>query len=302
MFPEPPNLLDDYKGRAPEPVADAIVWSRLLINDYPQYQGLKQQYTGDRAHDTRLIYQEYMKGYLRLVAALDENVGRVLDYVDRSGLRKNTIVIYTADNGYFLGEHGFYNKMWMYEEGFHIPLLVRRPAGPAGATCDRMVSILDIAPTLLDLAGAAVPADIQGESIKPLLADPAAAGRRAFYYHYYGVMGKPAANNWIAYHEIIGVRTEAAKLIFYPTWKNGPFWEYFALTKDAREMKNLIDDPAQRPNINEMKGHLRALAGRYKDTGTIKYLDGKEDQAQGAERAFDRGMKLGPGESLETVD
>jgi arylsulfatase A-like enzyme len=274
VFPEPPNLLDDYKGRAPEPVADAIVWSRLVANDYPQYQYLKQQYTGDRGHDTRLAYQAYMRGYLRLVAAVDENVGRVLDYLDRSGLRENTVVIYTSDNGYFLGEHGFYNKMWMYEEGFHVPLLVRRPGGPQGATCDRMVSILDIAPTLLDLAGAAVPGDIQGESMKPLLDDPAAPGRAAFYYHYYGVNGKPSAKNWIAYHEIIGVRTPSAKLIFYPTWKNGPFWEYFDLTRDAREMSNLIDDRSQRQRVAEMKHRLRDLAERYRDAATVKYLDG----------------------------
>ena len=192
--------------------------------------------------------------------------------------------------------------MWMYEEGFHIPLLVRRPGGPAGATCDRMVSILNIAPTLLDLAGVAVPADIQGESMKPLLANPAGPGRSAFYYHYYGVLGKPAANNWIAYHEIIGVRTETAKLIFYPTWKNGPFWEYFALTKDAREMKNLIDDQSQRQNVEQMKRRLRSLAEHYRDADTIKYLDGGAERTQTDKTSLDRGLQLGPGQSLESVD
>jgi hypothetical protein len=112
------------------------------------------QYTGDRAHDTRLMYQAFMKGYLRLIATLDENVGRTLDYIEKSGLAQSTVVIYASDNGFFNGEHGFYNKMWMYDEGFSIPMLVRAPGGRAGVTDDRLVSILDIAPTLLDLAGA----------------------------------------------------------------------------------------------------------------------------------------------------
>ena len=169
VFPEPSNLLDDYKGRAPEAVADALSWSRLIQNPEPQYQYFKREFTGDRDHDTRFAYQAYLRNYLRLVTALDENVGRVLDYLDKSGLAKNTIVVYTSDNGYFLGEHGFYNKMWMYEEGFHIPLIVRMPGGKSGAVNQDLVSMLDLAPTVLDLAGVKVPADIQGCSLKPLL-------------------------------------------------------------------------------------------------------------------------------------
>ena len=129
IFPEPSNLLDDYAGRAPEPVAGQLAWSRLLQQDEAQYQPIKKQFNGDAAHDTRLMYQEYLRNYLRLIAALDENVGRVLDHLDKTGLAGNTVVIYTSDNGYFLGEHGFYNKMWMYEEGFSIPMLIRMPGG-----------------------------------------------------------------------------------------------------------------------------------------------------------------------------
>lgn len=273
VFPEPPNLLDDYAGRAPEPVAGQLLWSRLVQVDEQQYQPIKAQFTGDKAHDTRLMYQAYVRNYLRLVAALDENVGRVLDYLDKTGLAKNTVVIYTSDNGYFLGEHGFYNKMWMYEEGFHIPMIVRQPGGRGGAISDRMVSILDIAPTLLDLAGAAVPADIQGQSINPLLSNPAAPGRAAFYYHYYGVVGKPSDANWIGYHEIVGVRTDTTKLVFYPTWKGGPFWEYFDLMQDPREMQNLYRDPSRQNDVAAMKSKLRELAEHYRDTAVVGSLD-----------------------------
>jgi arylsulfatase A-like enzyme len=276
VFPEPSNLLDDYAGRAPEKVSDLLAWSRLVDVDYPQYQALKKQYTGDTAHDTRLIYQAYLKGYLRLVAALDENVGRVLDYLDQSGLATNTVVIYTSDNGYFTGEHGFYNKMWMYEESLHVPLLIRLPPGSGGmspgAVNHDLVSILDLAPTILDLAGVKVPPDIQGRSMKPLLLDASAPWRDAFYYHYYGAAGV-GITNWIGSHEIMGVRTRTAKLVFYPTWKGGPFWEYFDLVNDPREMRNLYRSPSQQAAVTALKKQLRSLTEYYHDTEATKSLD-----------------------------
>ena len=105
------------------------------------------------------MYQSYLRNYLRMVVALDENVGRVLDYLDRTGLATNTIVIYTSDNGFFLGEHGFYNKMWMYEDGFQIPLIIRLPGNHGGRINPEIVSMMDIAPTILDLCGAREIAD-----------------------------------------------------------------------------------------------------------------------------------------------
>ena len=280
VFPNPQTLLDNYRGRVPEPVADQLVWSRLIANDYPQYQWVKKDYNGDRNHDTRLMYQEYLRGYLRLVAALDENVGRVLDYLDRSGLAANTIVIYASDNGYFLGEHGFYNKMWMYEEGFHIPLIVRLPGRQVAGTSDELVSMMDVAPTILDLAGAKVPADIQGCSMKSLILGEKSPWREAFYYHYYGY-SMPRQNNWIASPdgEIFGVRTKTLKLICYPRWKHGPFWELFDLVNDPLEMHNLYADSAQRATVAEMKKQLHGLAEKYKDTRVVGILD-KLDEKQ----------------------
>lgn len=242
VFPEPETLLDDYKGRAPEPVADRLRWSRLteLPVFEPEYSRLCN---GDRTHDTRAIYQEFVRDYLRLVLALDENVGRVLDYVENNGLADNTVIIYTSDNGFFNGEHGFYNKMWMYEDGFSIPMIIRRPGDSDARAEERLVSMLDVAPTILDIAGVNVPDDIQGESIKPMLEGRACGQRDAIYYHYYGVEGEPRPLNFIVFHEIIGVRTDTEKLVFYPTWKDEPFWEYFDLKADPLEMNNLIHDP-----------------------------------------------------------
>ena len=274
VFPEPPTLLDDYHGRAPEPVAQQLVWSRLIQNDYPQYQYLRKSYTGEVVHDTKLVYQEYVRGYLRLVAGLDGNVGRVLDFLDTSGLAANTIVIYASDNGYFLGEHGFYNKMWMYEEGFHIPMIVRMPGPRAAATNDQIVNMLDVAPTILDLAGVDVPADIQGCSMKPLIMGNPAPWRDAMYYHYYGWSDSPA-DNWIASPrgEVVGIRTTTAKLICYPQWPNGPFWELFDLTHDPLEMHNLITEPSHRDEVTTLKNQLRDLAEHYKDVKIVKLLD-----------------------------
>jgi arylsulfatase A-like enzyme len=273
VFPEPPNLLDDYAGRAPEPVSEQLLWSRLVqYND--EYSDIRKQFTGDRSADTRMIYQAYMKGYLRLVAALDENVGRVLEYLDKTGLAKNTIVIYTSDNGFFNGEHGFFNKMWMYEEALHLPLLIRMPEGRKGVISDEMVGMFDIAPTLLDLAGAAIPPDIQGTSLKPLLEGKSTSTRDTFFYHYYGIPGTPRAGNWIAFHEIVGIRTRAAKLIFYPTWKDAPFWEYFDLRTDPSEMHNLIQDPSRGQEILDLKAKLLENARYYKDTEVVSLLEG----------------------------
>jgi arylsulfatase A-like enzyme len=286
LFPEPPSLLDDYRGRAPEPVANQLAWSRLLQQDESQYQPIRKRFTGDRAHDTRLMYQEYVRNYLRLVAALDENVGRVLDYLDKADLAKNTIVIYASDNGYFLGEHGFYNKMWMYEDGFHIPMIVRLPGSHAATTNDQIVSMLDVAPTILDLAGVKVPADIQGCSMKPLITGETASWRESLYYHYYGGYDNDRSvvggKNYIfsSRGEIFGIRTKTAKLICYPQWKDGVFWEYFDLTQDSLELHNLYHEPSHQNEIADLTKQLRALAEKYQDTDIVKSLDEMEVHAR----------------------
>ena len=276
-FPTPPTLLDNYAGRAPEVVSNQLLWSRLsqlprgYLRDDPT---IRKQLTGDLAHDTRQLYQAYLREYLRVVVSLDRNVGRVLDYLDQSGLATNTIVIYTSDNGFFLGEHGFYNKMWMYEDGFHIPLMVHLPDGHTATTNNQIVSMLDVAPTLLDFAGVKIPPDIQGNSMKPLILGEPATWRDSLYYHYYGV-GASRTRNWIASPdgEIFGVRTKTTKLICYPRWKGGPFWELFNLDEDPLEMHNLYRDSGRQQEVASLKEKLRALAEKYQDTNTVKNLD-----------------------------
>jgi arylsulfatase A-like enzyme len=272
IFPEPETLLDDYLGRAPEPVANDIAWSHLTQINEEGYKHLRAQLTGDRNHDTRLMYQEYIRNYLRLVLSLDENVGRVLDYVEENDLEDNTVIMYTSDNGFFNGEHGFYNKMWMYEDGFSIPLIIRKPGDSTAHTEERIVSMLDVAPTILDIAGVDIPDDIQGTSMKPILERRSCEWRDATYYHYYGVNRKPVAQNFIAFHEIIGVRTATEKMIFYPTWKNGPFWEFFDLDADPLEMNNLIDDPNSVDRIAKFKERLFSLAQEFEDDEALAYL------------------------------
>ena len=135
----------------------------------------------------RWKYQRYIKDYLRCVASQDDNIGRFLDYLDRTGLSKNTLVFYSSDQGFFLGEHGWFDKRWMYEESLRTPLIVRWPGvAKAGSESEDIVSNLDIAETILDAAGVLAPADMQGRSLKPLLDGSTPENwRQSFYYHYY---------------------------------------------------------------------------------------------------------------------
>lgn len=142
-----------------------------------------------------------------------------------------------------------------------------------------MVSMLDIAPTILDLAGAPVPADIQGASIKPMFKGLVRERRDAIYYHYYGVEGKPRPGNYIAHHEVIGARTASERIVFYPTWKDGPFWECFDLGADPLEMNSLIHKPEYSVKVTKMKERLRSLAIQYEDDKVLGYLgaDGEKE-------------------------
>ena len=257
-IPEPPTLLDDYAGRAPESIADRLESSRMAICRYPQYKQDIAKFAGDREKATRYMYQTYMKGYLRLVAALDENMGRLLDYLDASGLSENTLVVYTSDNGFFNGEHGFFNKMWMYEPSLHLPMLVRYPGVVQPETTnDALVSMLDWAPTFLELAGAPIPEDLQGASMCSLLRGENPAWRDAIYYHYYGEYNVP---------ENYGVRTQTHKLIHYPALEEGAPWELFDLTRDPQELKNLAGDPAHAALLKALKRLLQEKRATLGDT------------------------------------
>ena len=206
---------------------------------------------------TRRNYQRYIKDYLRCVQSVDDNVGRVLKYLDESGLAKNTIVIYTSDQGFFLGEHGWYDKRFMYEESLRTPLLVRWPGvTKAGSTDAHIVLNLDFAQTLLNAAGATEPSDMQGRSLVPLLkGDAPADWRNAMYYHYYEY---PMSHKVREHH---GVRTDRYKLIHFYTVDE---WELFDLKTDPQEMKNVYGDPAYADTRKQLEADLKRLQTEYK--------------------------------------
>ncbi|HJN11402.1 MAG TPA: sulfatase [Pirellulaceae bacterium] len=253
-IPEPDTLLDDYAGRVPQQIERELGSSRMLLCRYPQYrQEVAKAREMGREKGTRFMFQIYMKGYLRLVASLDENIGRLLDHLDQSGLSDNTIVIYTSDNGFFNGEHGLFNKMWMYEPSLHLPLLVRWPGSvKPGSVNDDLLSMIDVAPTLLDIAGAPIPRDLQGRSFKPLLAGETPADWRKGVYHEY----RADYNVPTSY----GIRTKDAKLIRYP---NLDRWEFFDLKTDKAEMVNLYGRDDQEDAVSRLKTQLRELRRQY---------------------------------------
>ncbi len=203
-------------------------------------------------------YQRYMRDYLACIESVDDNVGRLLDYLDKNGLRENTIVIYTSDQGFFLGDHDWFDKRFMYEESLKMPFLVRWPGQvKPGTTNDGMILNVDFAPTLMDAAGLKVPADIQGRSFLPLLRGERPKDWRAsMYYRYYHY----PQDHRVQPH--YGVRTERYKLIYFNKINQ---WELFDLQKDPYELKNVYDDPAYAETRKQLKEEMYRLKKELKD-------------------------------------
>ena len=207
----------------------------------------------------RWKYQRYLKNYLATARAVDDSVGRLMAYIDQAGLSDNTVVIYSSDQGFYLGDHGWYDKRWMCEESMAMPLIIKWPGvTEAGSVNHNLVQNLDYAPTLLDLAGVDTPAAMQGRSLAPLLEGEAQTGwREAVYYHYYGY---PAVHQ-VARH--YGIRTERYKLIRYYQFGE---WELFDLQEDPDELHNLYGDPAYRDVVATLAEQLGALRAQYDDS------------------------------------
>jgi arylsulfatase A-like enzyme len=200
----------------------------------------------------RWKYQRYMQDYLATVQAVDDNVGRLLTSLDSSGLARNTIVIYTSDQGFFLGDHGLFDKRFMYEESLRMPFLVRWPAGIKAGTRSRAMALnVDFAPTFLDAAGLSAPADMQGRSLLPLLRGRTPPDwRTSMYYRYYH---DPGDHNTPAHY---GIRTTTHKLIHF--WRKEQ-WECYDLQNDPRELNNIHADPASAAIVEQLKAHLAQL-------------------------------------------
>jgi arylsulfatase A-like enzyme len=205
-------------------------------------------------------YQRYLQDYLACISSVDDNVGRVLDYLDEQDLADNTLVVYTSDQGFYLGEHGWFDKRFIYEESFKTPLLIRWPKEvKAGTTNDEMVQNLDFAQTFLEAAGIEVPADMQGESLVPLMkGDTAKWDREAVYYHYY----EYPAVHMVKRH--YGIVTKEYKLVHF--YYDVDEWELYDRSKDPHEMMNVYEDPAYARVVIELKNKLAELRVYYQDS------------------------------------
>ncbi len=232
--------------------AERKIWDAAYQREYENFKKLKT-----RDEVVRFQFQRYMEDYLRCVNSVDDNIGRVLKFLDDNGMAENTIVVYMSDQGFFLGEHGLYDKRFMYKESFKTPMMIRYPAAfKGGKKINEYVLNLDIAPTLLDLSGIAVPADMQGQTMKLLLERGKDKNwRKEIYYHYY------ERSFGLTRH--YGIRTERYKLIrFYDPVDS---WELYDLKKDPNEMRNLYADPAYTGVVKDLKARLKALQEKYKD-------------------------------------
>ncbi|MEA3213675.1 MAG: hypothetical protein QOE70_6732 [Chthoniobacter sp.] len=255
VYPEPETLFDDYAGRGiAEHDQDMTIEKTMVPRDMklvppaqltPAQRKEWDAWYGPRNEAFRAAnlsgrdlvrwrYQRYMHDYLGCIRAVDENVGRILKYLDDEGLAENTIVVYSSDQGFFLGEHGWFDKRWIFEESLRAPLLVRWPGvTKPGSVNKDLVSNLDFASTFLAAAGLPIPEDIQGRSLVPVLkGETPADWRKGFYYHYYEY---PEPHRVRPHY---GVVTDRYKLVhFYGTADD--YWELFDLEKDPRELRSV---------------------------------------------------------------
>jgi len=223
-------------------------------------------------------YQRYIKDYLRCIQAVDDSVGQLLDYLSESQLDQNTIVIYSSDQGFYLGEHGWYDKRWMFEESLRMPFLIRWPGViKPGVHSTALIQNIDYGPTFLDVAGVTVPDEMQGRSLVPLLENqgqPSAAWRDAIYYAYY----ENAAVHNVPVHD--GVRTDRYKLMFFPRNRQ---WNLFDLEKDPQELKSFHADPSYADILKGMQKRYRDLRQLY-DVNSAIIPATRGDEERWAER------------------
>jgi len=282
VIPEPATLHDDYAGRTDalrecqQKVFEDLTRNDLKLVPPPELKGAaRNQWLSVKPKEVEIEvagqkqvlrgaaldawkYQRYLQDYLACVQSIDDNVGRLLDWLDQHGLGTNTVVIYTSDQGFFLGDHGLYDKRFMYEASLRMPFLVRWPGVTPPRSQQAALAINpDFAPTFLEIAGLKLPPEMQGRSLVPLLRGQVPAEwRTSFYYRYYH---DPGDHNTRAHY---GVRTQTHKLIYF--WKKDQ-WELFDLVKDPDEMHNLYLDPASQGLVKALKTELYRLKREVKD-------------------------------------
>lgn len=267
---EPATLWDDYATR---PAAAAV---RMRIDRDLQHKDVKADPPKELAgRELKLwYYDRYIKDYLRCCAGIDRNVGRLLDKLEAMGLAENTIVVYTSDQGFFLGDHGLYDKRLIYEHSLRMPLLVRVPEGGKGGENKAMLTNVDFAPTLLELAGLPTHEKMQGSSFAPMLKgeDEPESWQQSIYYRYW--MHGDRSHHVPAHY---GVRTQTHKLTYYYCQALGcsgsgqinidlePYWELFDLTADPNELKNIYGEPGTEAITAQLKAELKRLQDQFGD-------------------------------------
>ncbi len=293
-FPLPDNYYDDYEGRPAAAAQEmSIVEDMDLVYDLKMYypghesrlRGLYEHFIGrmnpeqraawDKVYDPIIAdfkarkltgrelaewkFQRYMRDYMKTVKSLDDNVGRVLDYLEANNLLDNTLVVYTSDQGFYMGEHGWFDKRFMYEESMRTPLVMRLPKGfDRRGDITEMVQNIDYAPTFLELAGVEVPADMHGRSMVPLLrGEQPDDWRDALYYHFY----EYPAEHMVKRH--YGVRTDRYKLIHF--YNDIDVWELYDLKNDPAEMHNIYGQEGTAEIVEELKQRLVQLQEQYDD-------------------------------------
>ena len=272
-IPYPSTFDDDYATRKLAADAEDMRFEVSLEGDYKDLpEGLPPP------AKKRWIFQRFVKDYYGAIAAVDESVGRVVAYLEQQRLLENTVIVYTTDNGFFVGDHGWYDKRFMYEPSIRVPMIVRAPGGVKGRTVDAMTLNIDVAPTLLDYAGLAPPASMQGRSLRTLVEGTVPPDwRKSIYYTYYDnswaeLVGKgPVARSdpsfqFLTPHRVgphRGIRTVTHKLIEY--YSDHGYWELFDLAQDPDELKNLYGQPGTERITGDLKQELSRLRNQYRD-------------------------------------
>ena len=286
-FPLPENFYDDYKGREltagnTHMTMDFLNRRDLKMNapdslvgkdknkwlDYGNNPGeivtLSNGFSGNALKEWK--FQRYVKDYLTTIKSVDDNIGRVLQYLKENGLEENTIIIYSSDQGFFVGEHGWFDKRFMYEESLRMPFVIRYPKMiQPNTVVNDIVTNIDIAPTLLELAGVSIPIEVQGKSfVKNLSGKTPKNWRQSMYYHYY---------EYPFWHHVqphYGIRTERYKLIHF--YYDIDVWELYDLKNDPSEMNNIIADKKHKKLITKLKKELYTLKSEYKNNMTLQEL------------------------------
>ncbi len=297
-FPLPDNFYDTYEGR--EAAASQKMHMKNLdpVNDLKMYDkegeiqsplrkffesqinrlNPAQRAAWDKAYEKEIKYykeanlqgnellewnyQRYLEDYLRCIASVDDNIGRVLDYLEENGLAENTLVVYTSDQGFYLGEHGWFDKRFIYEESFRTPLLMRLPSKIEKGKIDKLVQNIDYAPTFLELAGVEIPDEIQGESLVPIIEGKDVGDwRKSIYYHYYEYPGPHAVKRHY------GIRTDRYKLIHF--YNNINQWELYDLEQDTLEIHNLYGKEGYEEITKSLFDQMVNLQTLYNDTTAV---------------------------------